>query len=93
LVGSALLDLRGGKSPVLLVPDARVSELRLALETGDLERRVIVLPLENFIAQTILGLAVDKQRSAIEVFREIIEVYNRRVTEAEADRSLLIEFN
>jgi hypothetical protein len=93
LVGNALLDLRAQRSPVLLVPDHESSELRLVIEVAGLQQRVIAIPLENFIAQTVIGLADDAGRPAIEIFQEIIEAYNRRVAEAEADRSLLIELN
>ena len=84
-------NLRNSYRPILLVPESTLQAARQMAETVDMGARVGIFSIESFVGQNIEelgGFGKDKLATGI---KELLEKYNERVTDAEVDRSLLIE--
>ncbi len=84
-------NLNAGFRVTILVPETRRAGAIVLLETAGLSDRVEVLAIETFLAQNLEELGGFGSQGYRERLRELLEIYNARVGEAEADKSLLIE--
>lgn len=85
-----LRNLRDGRRVYLLVPDDMVIGARQNLELSA-PGRVAVESIESFVAQNIEELSEFNRHRLCGGVRQLLETYNRRVDQAELDKSLLIE--
>jgi hypothetical protein len=79
------------RHPVLVVPYHKVEKARTIAELEGIENELTILALEDFIAQNVIEISVQRQTDFLTTLSDIIEEYNRRIQEAETDASLKIE--
>lgn len=76
---------------VLLVPTDAIEKTGVLAQECGVEQHLAIFPIESFIATITIGLAMDEDKELFDVFQEIVETYNKRLSEVETDLSLLIE--
>lgn len=74
----------------LLVPDRWLIGARQNVETT-MQGQVAVESIESFVGQNVEELSVFSKNKLVEGFGRLLQTYNRRVNEVEADKSMLIE--
>lgn len=74
----------------LLVPDSCLIGARQNVETT-MQGQVAVESIESFVGQNIEELSVFSKNKLVDGFGRLLQTYNRRVNEVEADKSMLIE--
>lgn len=74
----------------LLVPDRCLIGARQNVETG-MPGQVAVESIESFVGQNIEELSFFSKDKLVEGFNRLLQTYNRRVGEVEADKSMLVE--
>jgi Domain of unknown function (DUF4928) len=79
------------RHPVLVVPREKVPHATALADDEGVGTRMTILALEDFIAANVIEISVDKGIDLLATLKEIIEEYNRRVTEAETDLALKID--
>ncbi len=84
-------NLASGRHPVILTPRANIGKAIHFAEEAALEKRVTIVSIEDFIALNIVEIAQGNELEFISTLQQIVEVYNRRLSEAETDPSLRIE--
>lgn len=84
-------NLRDGYRVVVLVIESKVEAARQIAETLEIQPRVGVLSIENFVGQNLEELGEFGKANLAKGIRKLLETYNERVAAVEADRSLLIE--
>ena len=84
-------NISAGLHPVLLVPNQEENRARVLSEEEGVERELSVISIEAFIALNIIELAVDENKDFFDVLKEIVQIYNKRLTEVETDLSLKIQ--
>ena len=94
--GAAVIDkcaenLQRGLLPVLLVPTDQVVKARSFAEVRGIQKRLLVVSLEDFIAVNVVEMAEDGRGRIREVMQQIIRRYNERLMAVETDHSLKIE--
>ncbi|MGH9203756.1 MAG: DUF4928 family protein, partial [Vicinamibacterales bacterium] len=77
--------------PVLLVPRDAVAKAVHVAEDSDLDKRISIVAIEDFIALNILEMSDGRDAEFVRTLEEIVGVYNRRLSEVETDMSLKIE--
>ena len=82
---------RAGSSVFLLVVDSKLTNVEILLEMEKIADRVSVESIESFVGLNLSELAEFSTVKFGERLGELLREYNRRVTEAETDSSLLIE--
>lgn len=85
------LNIRDGLSPVLLVPDDKLAMARGLVEQAGLIKSTSVVSIQSFVGQNITEVGRYSLAGRQRELAELLRVYNRRVDEAESDRSLFIE--
>lgn len=84
-------NLREGFRPRVLVPEDAVAAAVQIARLSDLEKKVAIQSIEDFVGTNIeetAGFAKDGIRAKL---RELLELYNQRIETAESDMSLKIE--
>lgn len=84
-------NIRVGLSPVLLVPRDQESKARILAQDEGIDKELTIVSIEDFVALNIIELATDESKDFFTVLKEIVEIYNRRLSEVETDLSLQIE--
>ncbi len=84
-------NIRAGLSPILLVPRDQESRARFLAQDEGVDNELAIISIEDFIALNIIELATDENKDFFTVLKEIVEIYNRRLSEVETDLSLQIE--
>ena len=74
----------------LLVPDRCLIGARQNVETT-MQGQVAVESIESFVGQNVEELSVFSKNKLVDGFGRLLQTYNRRVNEVEADKSMLIE--
>jgi hypothetical protein len=69
----------------------KVGKGRTIAELERVENELTILALEDFIAQNVIEISVQRQTDFLTTLKDIIDEYNRRIKEAETDASLEIE--
>lgn len=82
---------RVGLLPVLLVPREQENKARVLAQDEGVEKRLMIVSIEQFVAANILELALEEQKDLFDVLKEIVDIYNRRLSDVETDLSLQIE--
>jgi hypothetical protein len=91
LIQKCLVNLQSDLFPVLIVPAEQVVRMKSFAEYENLEKRIMVFGLEDFVAVNAMHVANNRQLPLDTVFRHLLHLYNERVSEAETDMALKIE--
>jgi len=83
-------NLDHGQWVYLLVPDRQLIGARQNAELVA-PNRITVQSIESFVSQNLDELSEFSQKKLAQEFRLLLEAYNRRVEEAESDKSLTVE--
>ncbi|MEV1067323.1 DUF4928 family protein [Streptomyces sp. NPDC050263] len=83
-------NLNHGYRPRVLVPEGRVAAAVQLAENYGLAERVAIQSIEDFVGTNIEEVAGFSKSGVRERLRELLNEYNSRIEQAEADRSLMI---
>jgi len=84
-------NLRVGLHPVLLIPREQENKVRVLAQDEGIDQQLTIISIESFIALNIIELATDENKDFFSVLKEIVEIYNARLSAVETDLSLQIE--
>lgn len=84
-------NLKVGLHPVLLIPREQENKARVLAQDEGIDQQLTIISIESFIAMNIIELATDKNTDFFSVLKEIVEIYNARLSAVETDLSLQIE--
>ncbi|MGH9395733.1 MAG: DUF4928 family protein [Terriglobia bacterium] len=79
------------RHPVLLVPRDQVERTRAIAQVEKVDDRLEIQALEDFIANNIIEISIERQTDLLSTLKDIIKEYNRRVADVETDLALKIE--
>lgn len=91
VIQKCVVNIRAGLNPILLVPAALEYRAKTFAEEAHIEKQLTILSIEAFVAVNIIEKAAKDNKDFFAILKEIIEIYNRRLTEVETDLSLKIE--
>lgn len=83
-------NIQQGYKPFLLVPDSKLIGARQIAEQT-CEQQIAVESIESFVSQNINEISSFSKDNLTSSFKELVEIYNKRVDEVETDKSLMIE--
>lgn len=84
-------NLKIGLHPILLIPREQENKVRVLAQDEGIDQNLTIISIESFIALNIIELATDENKDFFSVLKEIVEIYNARLTAVETDLSLQIE--
>jgi hypothetical protein len=84
-------NLKVGLHPILLIPSKQENKARVLAQDEGIDQRLSIISIENFIGQNIIELADGENKDYFSVLKEIVEIYNARLSAVETDLSLQIE--
>lgn len=84
-------NVRLGLHPVLLVPAEQENRARILAQDEGIEKDLAIISIESFVATNILEIAAEESKDLFSILKEIVAIYNKRLSEVETDLSLLIE--
>jgi len=91
VVRKAVSNYRSGLHPVLLVPAKDRERATLLVDLQKMAGLITVLAIEDFFSVNILEMSQGERGDFLKTLLRIIEEYNRRVDQAETDKSLRID--
>lgn len=84
-------NVHSGLFPVLLVPASIRVKAEVLTEHLGMAGRMTVMAIEDFVSVNIIELSQGERLKFIETLKAIVDEYNRRIEEAETDKSLKID--
>jgi hypothetical protein len=84
-------NIKTGLQPILLVPHEQDNKARVLAQDEGIDRELTIISIEDFVALNIIELATEESKDFFSVLQEIVEIYNKRLSEVETDLSLQIE--
>lgn len=84
-------NLKLGLHPVLLTSCEQENKARVLAQDEGIDKELTIFSIEDFVALNIIELATEENKDFFGVLKEIIEIYNKRLSEVETDLSLQIE--
>ena len=84
-------NLKVGLHPILLIPREQENKVRVLAQDEGIEQQLTIISIESFIALNIIELATDENKDFFSILKEIVEIYNARLSAVETDLSLQIE--
>ncbi len=84
-------NLKVGLHPILLIPRDQENKVRVLAQDEGIDQQLTIISIESFIATNIIELATDEKKDFFSVLKEIVEIYNARLSAVETDLSLQIE--
>jgi hypothetical protein len=84
-------NLKVGLHPILLVPHEQENKARVLAQDEGIDQQLTIIAIESFIALNIIELATDEKKDFFSVLKEIVDIYNTRLSAVETDLSLQIE--
>lgn len=84
-------NLKANLHPILLVPRDQEDKATILAQEENIERDLVIISIENFVAMNIIELATEEHRDYFSVLQEIVGIYNERLEAVETDMSLRIE--
>jgi len=84
-------NLKAGFHPILLIPREQETKVRVLAQDEGIDQHLTIISIESFIALNIIEMATDENRDFFSVLKEIVEIYNARLSAVETDLSLQIE--
>lgn len=84
-------NLKAGYHPILLIPREQENKVRVLAQDEGIDQHLTIISIESFIALNIIEMATDENKDFFSVLKEIVEIYNARLSDVETDLSLQIE--
>jgi len=84
-------NIRAGRHPILLVPREQSDRARFLSQEEGIEEELTIIAIEDFVALNIIELATEESKDFFSVLKEIVDIYNKRLSEVETALSLQIE--
>lgn len=84
-------NLKVGLHPILLIPREQENKVRVLAQDEGIDQQLTIISIESFIALNIIEMATDENKDFFSVLKEIVEIYNARLSAVETDLSLQIE--
>ena len=84
-------NVRVGLHPILLIPREQGNKARVLAQDEGIDNQLTIVSIEDFVALNIIELAAEENKDFFSVLKEIVEIYNKRLSEVETDLSLRIE--
>lgn len=84
-------NLKVGLHPILLIPREQENKARVLAQDEGIDQQLTIVSIESFIALNIIELATEESKDFFSVLKEIVEIYNARLSAVETDLSLQIE--
>ena len=84
-------NLKAGYHPILLIPHEQENKVRVLAQDEGIDQQLTIMSIESFIALNIIEIATDENKDFFSILKEIVEIYNARLSEVETDLSLQIE--
>ena len=84
-------NFQAGLHPVLLIPARERGRTEIRADDLGMSGRVTIMAIEDFFSVNIIELSGGQRQQFLEVLKGIVDEYNRRVEEAETDKSLKID--
>ena len=84
-------NVRAGLYPILLIPREQENKARILAQDEGIDKELTIISIEDFVALNIIELATEESKDFFSVLKEIVEIYNKRLSEVETDLSLRIE--
>jgi len=84
-------NVRAGLYPILLIPREQENKARILAQDEGVDKEVTIISIEDFVALNIIELATEESKDFFSVLKEIVDIYNKRLSEVETDLSLRIE--
>jgi len=84
-------NLKVSLHPILLIPHEQENKARILAQDEGIDRELTIISIENFVALNIIELATEENKDFFSVLKEIVVIYNKRLSEVETDLSLQIE--
>lgn len=84
-------NLKTGSHPILLIPREQENKVRVLAQDEGIDQQLTIISIESFIGMNIIELATEENKDFFSVLKEIVEIYNSRLSEVETDLSLQIE--
>jgi len=82
-------NLKAGLHPILLIPREQENKVRILAQDEGIDRELTIVSLEDFIALNIIELATEENKDFFSVLKEIVKIYNQRLSEVETDMTPL----
>jgi hypothetical protein len=83
-------NLTVGLHPILLIPREQENRVRFLAQEEEIDQQLTIISIENFIAMNIIEMATDENKDFFSILKEILDIYNSRLSEVETDLSLQI---
>lgn len=80
-----------GLHPVLLIPNEQKNRTQILAQDEGIDKELAIIAIEDFIALNIMELAAEEKKDFFTILKEIVDIYNRRLSEVETDLSLQIQ--
>ena len=80
-----------GLHPVLLIPNEQKNRIQILAQDEGIDKELAIIAIEDFIALNIMELAAEENKDFFTILKEIVDIYNRRLSEVETDLSLQIQ--
>ncbi len=84
-------NLKVGLLPILLIPREQENKALILAQDEGIDGDITIISIENFVALNIIELATEENKDFFSVLKEIVAIYNKRLSEVETDLSLQIE--
>ena len=84
-------NLKVGLHPILLIPREQENKVRVLAQDEGIDQQLTIVSIESFIAMNIIEMATDQNTDFFSILKEIVEIYNARLSAVETDLSLQIE--
>ncbi len=84
-------EIKDGLLPILLVPCEQVNRARILAQDIGIDKGISIISIEDFVAMNIIEMATEAGKEFFAVLKEIIEIYNQRLSAVETDLSLQVE--
>ncbi len=84
-------NVKVGQFPVLLVPSDQEYRAKALAQDEGVEEDITIISIEGFVALNIIEIATENRTNFFGVLQEIVEIYNKRLSQVETDLSLQIE--
>lgn len=93
VIAKCKTNVDAGGHAVLLVPGNELGKAKFYAEDEGLGDRLSIFAIEDFVGANVIEMATGCRTQFVKVLRVIIDAYNRRVEQAETDKSLKIDIS